>query len=179
MKPPFVRFAFFGVLLALPVLGCGTTESVQVCPGTAILAETASQTVMRPGAPRDPSGELYTVRLTGAKTDCVQEDDTKDTISTLDLTFHANRAPSAEGATYTVSYLVAATQGARVLSKKVYTIGFSFAPGAQTADFTAHVDDVRIHPETGTYGGSYQVTAGLQISDEDRAYNRKMGRYVP
>lgn len=176
MKP---RFAFFGVLLALPLMGCGDTTTVQICPDAAILADAASQTAMRPGSPRDPSGELYTVQLTGAKTDCVLDKDSNDTASTLDLTFHASRAPSALGATYTVSYFVAATQGARILSKKVYPVTFSFAPGAQTADFTVHIDEVRIHQETGTYGGSYQVTAGLQISDEDRAYNRKMGRYAP
>lgn len=179
MTPPFVRFALFGILLALPVLGCSDTTNIQVCPYSAILAEAASQTVLRPGAPRDPSGELYTVQLTGTKTDCVLDKDTNETASTLDLTFHANRAPSAQGATYAVSYFVATTQGSRILTKKVYPITFSFAPGAQTADFTTHLDDVRIHQETGTYGGSYQVTAGLQISDDDRAYNRKMGRYVP
>jgi hypothetical protein len=179
MRPRPARPLLAAVLIAPLLWGCDTTQTAPVCPGTGILAEAARLTVLRQGAPRDPSGELYTVRLTGAKTDCTFDKTTNQSDSTLDLTFHASRAPIAAGATYSVQYFVAITQGAHVLSKQLHTISFSFAPGAQTADFTDHVSDLYVHQDASAYGGFYQLTAGLQITDADRAYNAMVGRYVP
>ncbi|HEX3755167.1 MAG TPA: hypothetical protein VHV26_08840 [Rhizomicrobium sp.] len=164
---------------ALALLAGCSTPNPNACPYSAILADTDHATVMRPGAPADPSGELYRVALFNATTECTLDRRKGETDSSLNLTFRAERAPSADGATYSVPYFVAVTMAARVVNKRLYTARFSFAPGASVATFTLSPDDVQIHLGNGHLPWDYQLTAGLQLTSAQIAYNQKMGRYAP
>ncbi len=64
-------------------------------------------TIFRPGTTPDLANELYSVRLVSAEADCVYNNSTSIVRASMDLTFKATRAPSSEGATYTVPYFVA------------------------------------------------------------------------
>src|SRR5438067_3415968 len=60
------RLAPLGALLLL--LGCST--KISICPVPAILADTQSVTIFRPGTTPDLANELYTVALVDATGDC-------------------------------------------------------------------------------------------------------------
>jgi hypothetical protein len=163
----------------LAFLTACSTPNPNACPGAAILADTDHATVLRPGAPADPSGELFRIALINATTDCTLDRRRGQTDSSLELTFRAERPPRADGATYSVPYFVAVTMGARVVEKRLYTARFTFAPGASVATFTISPDDTEIHLGNGHLPWDYQLTAGLQLTAAQMAYNRKMGRYAP
>ena len=150
-----------------------------LCPSAAILADTASETIFRPGAPADPSGEAFSAYMTQAKTDCTFDRVKGITYSPLTLEFTAARAPSPDGASYTLPYFVAINQAERLIAKKMYTVRLSFAPGATTATAEESLDPTEVNLERGHLPTDYQLLSGFQITDAQRAYNQKMGRYLP
>ena len=89
------RLAPLGALLLL--LGCST--KITICPVPAILADTQSVTIFRPGTTPDLANELYTVALTNAVGDCTYNAKNALVHASLDLTFRASRTPSSEAAT--------------------------------------------------------------------------------
>jgi hypothetical protein len=160
--------------------GCTTDTDKGLCPSAAVLAPTASLTVFRAGAPADPSGELYTLWMTNVSASCDFEKEDKTTNSSVDIAFHATRAPSTEAANYRVPYYVAVTQGgSRILTKKFFLAPVSFEAGATTADFHQSVDDIAIKVGKGLKIGSYEILSGIQLTAEQLAYNKKTGRYAP
>lgn len=169
----------FAAVLATPVLLWGCSSQIAICPVAAILADTATMTTFRPGTPPDPANELYTVQLVNAETDCTYNRREGTTSSNLTLTFHATRPPSAQAATYSVPYFVVVNENAKLYDKKNYTLRFSFARGAISADIKQSPDDVEIKIANGKLPWNYQLLSGLQVTAEQMAYNKKMGRYLP
>ena len=96
MRVRLSRLAVAGALL-LPLLGCST--KIAICPVPAILADTQSVTVFRPGTTPDMANELYTVSLINAQGDCTYSTAKNLVKASLDLTFRATRAPQAQAAT--------------------------------------------------------------------------------
>ena len=160
--------------------GCTTDTEKGLCPSAAVLAPTASVTVFRAGAPADPSGELYTLWMTNVEPACDFEKEDKTTNSHLNIAFHATRAPSMEGANYRVPYYVAVTQGgSRILTKKFFLADVAFQPGETAIDFHQSVDDIAIKTGRGLKVGSYLILTGIQLTQDQLAYNKKTGRYAP
>jgi hypothetical protein len=170
------RLALAGALL-LPLLGCST--KISVCPVPAILADTQSVTVFRPGTAPDMANELYTVSMIDAQGDCTYS--TKDNLvkASLDLTFRATRAPQATAATYSVPYFVAVTENARIYTKRLLYLKFTFARGAATATINQSPDDLQLHVSNGKLPWNYEELAGFQMTPEQIDYARKRSRYVP
>ena len=113
----FARAATIGCMLgALALSGCTTDMDKGLCPSAFILAPVSTLTVFRVGAPEDPSGELYTVSMTNAKTSCDFDKKKIQTESEVRIMFHAKRAPSAEAAAYNVPYFLSVTRHGRDLS---------------------------------------------------------------
>lgn len=171
------RFAVLGLCL-LMLAGCNTAK-VNVCPVAVILADAGQMAVFRQGATQDLSGEAYRVMLTGARTSCDINKKTGETNSTFTVSFRATRAPSADGAEYSVPYFVAVTRGDQLIEKRILTVRFSFAPGASAATFDESPDDFDIHMENGHFPYEYQLMAGFQMTPDQVAYNKKMGRFTP
>jgi hypothetical protein len=169
--------------LVLPALvlvlgGCANDEVV-LCPSATILAATDSLTVFRANAPMDPSGEAYTVGMSSVDSSCHYNKGAPDVPADLSFKVRATRAPSADGADYRVPYFMAVTQGDRILSKNNFTLTIHFAPGSAAADQTVSMDETVIHLEEGHPATDYNLLVGFQLSDADRAYNEKRGRYRP
>ncbi len=172
------RFSRFAVLAgAATLFGCAAPNPF-LCPPAAVLADASYMVVMRPGAPEDLSGEAYSVQMTEAATECSLDRKRGETDSSLSLSFRAVRAPSADGATYSVPYFVAVTMADRVVHKSLYTVRFSFAPGASTAVFNVSPDNKKIKLGNGRLPWNYQLTAGLQLTEAQMAYAKKLGRYA-
>src|SRR5258708_7437304 len=117
------RLAPLGALLLL--LGC--SSKIAVCPVPAILADTQSVTSFRPGTTPDMANELYTVALINATGDCTYSTRNNLVHASLELTFRATRTPTTEAATYSLPYFVVVHEGAKIFSKRLYTLKFTFA----------------------------------------------------
>jgi hypothetical protein len=157
----------------------GCSQRITVCPVAAILADTQSVTVFRPGTTPDPANELFTISLVNSETDCTYN--TKDALVTasLELTFRATRTPTNERVSYSVPYFVAIHEGARIYAKRLYTLKFSFAPGAATAIIKQSPGDVRVQVANGKLPWNYQQLAGFQMTPAQIAYAKNRGRYLP
>jgi hypothetical protein len=173
------RLASLAGLAALLFLAGCTTQKIGICPGSAILADTATERVMRPGAPQDLSGVLAVASITDVNSTCVFDRAKGVTLSSVDIDFRATRTPTADAVSYTLDYFVTVNSAERVLSKKLYKVRFDFAPGAALATASQSPDRVEVDLERGHLPNDYQVLVGFQLTPEQLAFNRKMGRYVP
>ena len=167
------------VPVAAVLVAAGCSNRIVVCPVPAILADTANVTVMRPGAVPDLANELYSVSLINAESDCAFNQRTGVIKSSLDLTFRATRAPSADAATYSVPFFVVVHENNKLFSKHIYQLRFTFAPGAATATIKQSPDETSIQLENGKLPWNYQLLAGFQLTPEQIAYNETKGRYLP
>jgi hypothetical protein len=169
------RLAPLGALLLL--LGCST--KIAICPVPAILADTQSVTIFRPGTTPDLANELYTVALIDATGDCTYSTRNSLVHASLELTFRATRAPTTEAATYSQPYFVVVHEGPKIFSKRLYTLKFTFAPGASVTTITQSPDELVLAISNGKLPWNYQEMAGFQMSAAQIEYNKTRGRYVP
>jgi hypothetical protein len=173
LKPLRLLLPF--VLAAL----AGCSQKIVVCPVPAILADTNMVTVMRPGTTPDMANELYSVSMTNAEGDCVYNQTTAVVRASMDISFHATRAPSREAATYSLPYFVVVHENNKIFAKRLYTLKFTFAAGATTADIKQAPEDTSIHISNGKLPWNYQMLAGFQLTPEQMLYNKTKNRYLP
>ncbi len=117
--------------------GCHTATQLAQCPVANVLSNTSQLTAFKKGMENDPSGELYTVEITGVKAVCDIDkyDGTAD--NDLVVSFRATRPPSGDAANYTVPYYLATTvNGATILSKDIKAAVFYFGPAEARTTFT-------------------------------------------
>jgi len=169
------RLAPLGAVLLL--LGCST--KISICPVPAILADTQSVTIFRPGTTPDLANELYTVALVDATGDCTYSARNGLVHASLELTFRATRTPTNEAATYSVPYFVAVHEGAKIYAKRLYNLKFTFAPGAAAATIKQSPDSIEILVGNGKLPWNYQEMAGFQMTAAQIEYNKTKSRYVP
>jgi hypothetical protein len=170
---------FLILVPALLLAGCADNLTGPQCPSASVLADTGTLTVFRAGAPADPSGEAYTATIDTVKSNCTYAKGAPTVQSSFSFTARATRAPSPDGATYTLPYYFAVTQGDRVLQKKNMTFKIAFAPGSAAASDDESLADITIELEPGHPPTDYQLLVGFQLTDAERAYNQKRGRYTP
>ena len=175
MRFRLLRLAPAGALLLL--MGC--SSRILICPVPAILADTQTVTFFRPGTTPDLSTELYTVSLVNATNDCTYNTKQGMVDASLELTFRAKRTPTREAATYSVPYFVAVNEGPKIYNKRLYTLKFTFAPGASDVTVTQAPDDVQIKISSGKLPWNYQQLAGFQMTAAQIDYNKTRSRYVP
>jgi hypothetical protein len=163
---------------ALFLAGCSNTV-VNQCPSAGMLSDTATLTVFRAGAPADPSGEAYTATISAVKSSCEYTKGTSTADAAFAFTVRAVRAPTPDGASYNLPYYFATTQGDRILKKKNATVKITFAPGSAEANADETLPNTTIDLEPGHPPTDYQLLVGFQLTDAERAYNQKRGRYTP
>jgi hypothetical protein len=141
------------------------------------ITDAASQTVFRPGTAPDPSNVLYSVDIVDVKGKCDIDKKKRSCDASLEIRFHASRAPNGSEAHHTVGYVVAVTEGERILTEQHYSIDFAFAPGQSTTTFSDLVNSTHIQPEKDKYPFDYQILVGLQLTKEQIEFNRMQGHY--
>ena len=175
MRLRLLRLLPLGALLL--VMGC--SQKITVCPVPAILADTQSVTIFRPGTTPDPANELFTVALINAEGDCTYNAKSALVTASLDLTFRATRTPTSERVTYSVPYFVAVHEKEKIYAKRLYTLKFSFAPGAATAVIKQSPDEVKVQNGNGKLPWNYQMLSGFQMTPAQIEYAKNRSRFVP
>jgi len=167
-------------MAALILSACSTDQKKGLCPSANILATTAAASVFRDKMDGDPAGVLYTVQVTGVKADCDFDKDEGTADSNLTVTFRASRSPTAEAGEYAVPFYVAAVRdGTTIVSKQVLSAPFAFQPGEATTTFTAQVPSYIVRFDNGKKPYDYGLLTGLQLTQAQLDFNKKMGRFAP
>ena len=177
---PILRSALVATLATVLLCACGTDRRRGLCPNTSILANTSQLTAFRDKMEGDPAGVVFEVTMSGVKGDCSFDPDEGTTDSSVSLTFRATRTPTGMAAEYSVPYYVAVTRDSTtIISKKVYSASFDFRPGEASTTFSADVSSVPIKLDNGKKPFDYGILAGLQLTQTQLDYNKKMGRFAP
>jgi hypothetical protein len=164
--------------LALALSACGSDRPKGfVCPASAALVDTGSLTLL-PAGSTDPSAAIYRVDIKKVYSDCDYDPDTNTVTARIQIDFVASRPPGGESAQFTVPYFIGVAEGNGVVDKKLYQVQFAFAPGQASASFSDRVDTFTLQPSPDKRATDYEFLAGLQLTQEQLDYNRKIGRYV-
>lgn len=176
----------FAYLLGMTVVAgfllsaCSTDRKHGLCPNASILANTSNATVFKDKMEGDPSAELYEVTMTGVTSNCSFDPDEGTADSSLSLSFRATRTPTGEAAEYSVPYYVAVTRDSTtIVSKQILSVSFAFRPGEASTTFTADISTVPVKLDNGKKPYDYGILAGLQLTQVQLDYNKKMGRFAP
>jgi len=172
-------FLGLAVVVGLLLSACSLDQKHGLCPNASILANTSNATVFKDKMEGDPSGELYEVTMTGVTSDCSFDKDEGTTDSSLTLTFRAMRTPTGEAAEYAVPYYVAVTRDSTtIVSKQILSVSLAFRPGEASTLVTADIS-VPVRLDNGKKPYDYGILAGLQLTQAQLDYNKKMGRFAP
>lgn len=150
--------------------GCSTTDDDK-CPLASSLVDTATLTQL--GAGNHP---LYTVQIHKVSADCDIEKYEHTVSSDLDIEFTATRPNGGPAESFDAPYFVAVTQGGQIVSKREYSVHFSFDSGETTTSFSESKDTSDIHLQKGKHPYDYAALVGFQLTREQLDYNRA-GRY--
>ena len=172
------RALLFVVSAAFLASGC-SDDKEKNCPAASAIVDTAIATVFKTGTSPDPANILYTVEVTGVTGHCDVDKQALNSISSVEISFRAIRAPSGAAADYKVPYFIAVSQEDRLLAKKIYVADFSFAPGQTTTTFTQSAESIDVSAAKDKKTYDYNVLVGLQLTKEQLDFNRASGRLNP
>ncbi|MEI9886705.1 MAG: hypothetical protein WDN08_09425 [Rhizomicrobium sp.] len=171
------RTAALAGLSVLLLSGCQSAKDRANCPVATVLANASSLTLFKPGLQDDPSGLLYTVQITGVTERCDFDKDEGTTDSNITVSFRATRTPTGDVGDYPVPYFIASVvDGATIQNKKILATTFAFQPGEAVTIFTANVPSFMVKFDNGKKPYQYGLIVGLQLTREQRDYNKKHGQ---
>ena len=178
MHLPFRLTVTFIAVLALS--GCSTDMKKGLCPSANILANTSTVNFFRDKMDGDPAGVLYSVQVVGVKTDCSFDANEGTADSSLVVTFRGTRMPTGERADYAVPFYAAVIRDSTsIVSKQVLSAPFTFQAGEATTIFTAEVPSLIVRLDNGKRPYDYGLLTGLQLTQAQLDYNKKMGQFAP
>jgi hypothetical protein len=150
------------------------SDKASTCPDAAILTGTSILSAFNPAAEGDPSGELYTVAMTGVLTRCDYSKSESTADSRVKIFLHATRPPNGR-----VPYYVAVASAGDILDKKIYWMDIKFPAGTAASDFNEVVESTVIKVAKDKKVYDYHLVVGFQLTKAQLDYNNKMGRYTP
>lgn len=160
-------------------LAACSSEKENDCPGVSSLVETSVGTVFKSAASTDPSNVLYRVEITGVKSSCDVDKPAENSTTNLDISFRATRTPNGTQATYRVPYFVAVSQSDRIITKKEFSVDFTFQPGQMTTTFEDTINATSITAGRDKRTFDYLILVGLQLTRAQLQYNRTSGQLTP
>lgn len=176
------RLRFLAPVLLLPLFGCNTPNAqtqVASCPDSAVLAQAASVTKLRPGAP-DKTNVVLTATMMPAVLNC--DYDAKTGKVSVDLQFTVDvdsGAAAANAGPQDLPYFVAVMDGqGHMVTKHTFDRKFDLA-GRATATYTEYVSDTEINLPNNAQPFEYQILTGFQLTPAELAYNRNQHPQVP
>jgi hypothetical protein len=80
-----------------------------------------------------------------------------------------------QGRTVDVPFFLAATEGGRVLDKKIYVMRVIFPENVDQVALTSDGVHMVFPVSTTKSGAAYTVLAGFQLTEQELAFNRRKG----
>jgi hypothetical protein len=162
--------------VAACVVLCACSESkLDKCPSVVTLVDTATLPVFQNGG----TGVDYWVQIVRAKRDCDIHKFDKQVEASVDIDFRAVRRQPGPAATYTVPYYLAISTEGRILTKRLYSIRFTFEQGQATAEFSQSLDSIALTLGQDKKPTEYGILVGFQLTKAQLEYNRRAGRHAP
>jgi hypothetical protein len=179
MKPLLRISAVAATILAVSLAACSADKSGD-CPTMTGVTDASVRTVFRPGAAEGPGNVLYTAEIASVTGGCdMDKKPPHTTDAALTIVFRGTRAASGGEARYEVPYFVAVTEGARILTRRNYTVTLAFEPGQTLATATETIGSVHLDPSKDKQPYDYQILVGLQLTKAELDYNRRTAHYQP
>jgi hypothetical protein len=167
-----------GLLASLAGCGPGKDQFPPVCPHADLLWQAADLSRYRDestGATQDLRDLVLSARVVGIPAKCQQGDSAGQVAADVGFTMQLTRGPAMQGREVDLPYFLAATEGGRILDKKIYAAHIVFPPNTDQIAWTA--DPVHmVFPVSATKtGAAYTVLAGFQLTEQELAFNRRHG----
>lgn len=163
------------LLILLPVLaGCGPGrgEFAPACPAANLLETTSDLVEYRPNSSgRDMTDLVLRARATGIRGECHAGDKGKLDV-TVTTRFEFARGPAMQGNSLVVPIFVAVTEGGRILTKKVYSLGVSFPPNVDRVPIVSDPIELTLPVGPDKSGAAYTILAGFQLTPDQLQANR-------
>jgi hypothetical protein len=161
--------------LAVFLAGCSTfnREPPPPCPPVAILGETSSLTQFRQGPGRDLTDVEYGVQILDYRGGCEFSSDKRTVTINLTTDIIAQRGPAMAGTAITVPYFIAVLdRSQQILTKQVFETRIDLPAGRRRAGVAEGSQPIIPFAE-GKGPKDYSIMIGLQLTDEQLAWNRQ------
>lgn len=187
-RKELVRLLAVSALSTVLLSGCTTwhkmtayisSDSQNVCPDTAILANTAVIPVFDPAKGADPSNVVYSLQMMKVTSRCDYSKRENKADVNLRIKFKATRPPGGEEAHYKVPYYLAITTDGNIVNKEVRWLEFDFPKAAAEVSGEEYVPSLVIDVAPQKRSFEYHVLTGFQLTQAQIDYNKKMGQYLP
>lgn len=176
MKPLLVPALRASAVLAVALgflAGCGQRAAPPPCPDVRILAVTADLVQFRPGAGRDLTDVEFEVSTENLSGSCSYRRDGTQVEVDLSVTFIVERGPALQGNSVRFPYYIAiVTRDEQIRAKEVFDVDLTFQQGQRRIGVTENSRE-RIPLGDGEIGLDYQILVGLQLTEEQLAFNRR------
>ncbi|MFC3226506.1 hypothetical protein ACFOGJ_04650 [Marinibaculum pumilum] len=161
------------LLFASAVLAGCSRERPPPCPDVRILAITSEMTKFRPGPGRDLTDVEYEVSTEAVAGGCAFRDENSRVEVEMTVTFVIERGPALQGDRVQFPYYIAiVTRDEQILAKEVFQSQAEFGQGQRRIGLTESSREVIPMPD-GQISLDYEILVGLQLTEEQLAYNRR------
>jgi hypothetical protein len=167
-----------GLLTLLDGCGPGKDEFAPVCPRADLLWEAADLSRYRDEsstAIQDIRDLVLSARIIAIPAKCQQGDTATQVAADVGVTIQFTRGPAMQGRTVDVPFFLAATEGGRVLDKKIYVMRVIFPENVDQVALTSDGVHMVFPVSTTKSGAAYTVLAGFQLTEQELAFNRRKG----
>ncbi len=175
-------------LLALPLAACETlgssssepvpdlvVDNSPACPATAVLADAAAVTKLRPGAPaalRDPANVAFSAEMSQPMLECYYDRDRNRLTVDIEFAVKASRGPAAQAADPQLDFFVAIVDADNnVVSKSVFH-GLPEMQGRMANTYTQSVNSFAVPLEMEKRPYDYEILTGFQLTPDELTYSR-------
>ena len=177
---PFATASAIVLLAGLSLSACSTDLKHGLCPSASVLSNTSDLTAFKDNMAGDPTGLLYEVGMMGVVTDCSFNTNEGTADSSMSITLRATRPASGTAAQYLVPFYVAVTRDSTtIVSKNILSAPFAFEAGEVSTTFTVEVPSTLVRLDNGKKPYDYGLLTGLQMTQAQLDYNKKIGRFGP
>ena len=164
---------------ALVLSSCSAVRRTEQgpCPGAAILYDAERVTVLAGDQDAGAGAIVYQGQISDIALACRYNGKRRPISVQVDLTFDL-KVPGGVQGDYVLPYFVAVMRGKEtILAREEFQVSLR-TDETGAASVTERVDRIRIPLAEGTTGAAYQVIAGLRLTPDQVAYNRR-GRPIP
>ncbi len=166
-------------MLALALAGCGSTPEPAECPPVSVLSEAASLTRFAPGPGRDLVDVDFRAELTDLRSGCIYAKEgggASKLVVAVGPAIAATRGPANEDRKADFQYFVSVVAAdADILNKQLFPVSVTFPGNSTRVDIVQDDPPVSIDLPIPTEGeGYYEILLGLQLSEDELQYNRRM-----